>query len=127
MDNSTENQQNTHSNETTSPQTSNVSKNENITQEMKTILPMMAMDEIPKPAANAKDIVALVKSSGSVTGYQLSDGSVISREEGVSMAERGEIRGVGIAHKKDTVYLKSLPDGNENNNLSHLPTIGHTF
>ena len=90
-------------------------------------LPLMAMDEIPEAKSDAKNITALVKSGGSVTGYQLSDGSFISREQGVSMAEKGEIKGVGIAHKKDTVYLKSLPDGTEDNNLSHLPTINHTF
>ncbi|MDO5402211.1 MAG: DUF3892 domain-containing protein [Eubacteriales bacterium] len=94
---------------------------------MNKILPMMALDEIPEAKPDAKNIIALVKSSGTVTGYQLSDGSVISKEEGISMAGRGEIKGVGIAHKKDTVYLKSLPDGTENNNLSHLPTISHTF
>lgn len=41
----------------------------------------------------------------------------------VSMARNGEIQGVGIAHRRDTEYLKSLPDGKEDNNLSHLPTI----
>ncbi|MDD3239137.1 MAG: DUF3892 domain-containing protein [Lachnospira sp.] len=95
--------------------------------DFKKILPMMAMDEIPKAKSDAKEIIALVKHSGTVTGYQLSDGSVISKDEGISMAERGEIKGVGIAHKKDTVYLKSLPDGTENNNLSHLPTVDRTF
>ena len=39
------------------------------------------------------------------------------------MAKAGEIRGVGVAHRKDTEYLKSLPDASENNNLSSLPTV----
>jgi hypothetical protein len=94
-----------------------------ITSDMRTILPRMALDDIPQPASDAKDIVALVKSGGSVTGYQLSDGNCVSREEGVSMAKAGHIRGVGIAHKKDTEYLKSIPDGTDSNNLSHLPTV----
>ena len=38
-------------------------------------------------------------------------------------AKDGEIRGVGIAHRKDTEYLKSIPDETENNNLSSLPSV----
>ncbi len=64
-----------------------------------------------------------VKAGGKVTGYQLSDGRTVSKEEGVAMAKAGEIRGVGVAHRKDTEYLKSLPDGTESNNLSSLPTV----
>ena len=56
-----------------------------------------ALDEVPTPKADAKEIVGLVKSSG--------------------------IQGVGVAHRKDSEYLKSLPDGTENNNLSNLPSI----
>ena len=82
-----------------------------------------ALDEVPTPKSNAKEIVGLVKSGGRVTGYQLSDGEKVSKEEGVAMAKAGEIRGVGVAHRKDTEYLKSLPDASENNNLSSLPTV----
>lgn len=81
------------------------------------------LDEIPQAKADAKEIVGLVKHSGKVDGYQLSDGSVVNREEGVQMAKDGEIKGVGVAHRRDTEYLKSIPDGSENNNLSHLPSI----
>ena len=81
------------------------------------------LDDIPAPKSNAKDIVALVKEGGQVSGYQLSDGSIISREEGVSLAKSGEINGVGIAHNKGTEYLKSIPDETENNNLGNLPSI----
>ena len=82
-----------------------------------------ALDEVPTPKADAKEIVGLVKSSGRITGYQLSDGETVSKEEGVSMAKSGEIQGVGIAHRKDTEYLKSLPDGTESNNLGNLPSV----
>ena len=41
----------------------------------------------------------------------------------VALAKAGEIAGVGIAHRKDTEYLKSIPDGTDDNNLSHLPTV----
>ncbi|MBQ4283892.1 MAG: DUF3892 domain-containing protein [Lachnospira sp.] len=90
---------------------------------MKQMLPRLAMDYIPETTPDALKITALVKSGSSVTGYQLSDGRIVSREEGVSMAKSGQIQGVGVAHKKETEYLKSLPDGTDDNNLSHLPTV----
>lgn len=82
-----------------------------------------ALDEVPTPKSDAKEIVGLVKSSGKISGYQLSDGSTVSKEEGVSLAKAGEIQGVGVAHRKDSEYLKSLPDDNENNNLVNLPSV----
>ena len=82
-----------------------------------------ALDEVPTPKADAKEIVGLVKSSGKITGYQLSDGQTVSKEEGVAMAKSGDIQGVGVAHRNDTEYLKALPDGKENNNLGSLPTV----
>ncbi len=90
---------------------------------MKSELPKLAMDEIPEPSQNAVTITGLVKKSGRVRGYQLSDDRIVSREEGVSLAKSGEIRGVGIAHNGDTEYLKSIPDEKEDNNLSSLPTV----
>ena len=81
------------------------------------------LDVIPSPSNDALEISALVKESGKVTGYQLSNGRTVTKEEGVAMAKAGEIRGVGVAHRKDTEYLKSLPDGTESNNLSSLPTV----
>ena len=86
-------------------------------------LAMNTLDDIPNPKSDAKDIVGLVKSSGKVTGYQLSDGSTVSKEEGVRMAKEGDIRGVGVAHRGDTEYLKSIPDGSDNNNLGNLPSV----
>ena len=39
------------------------------------------------------------------------------------MAKAGDIQGVGVAHRKDNEYLKSLPDGTEKNNLGNLPAV----
>jgi len=39
------------------------------------------------------------------------------------MAKAGDIKGVGVAHRKDSEYLKSLPDGTEENNLGNLPSV----
>lgn len=86
-------------------------------------LAMSALDDVPTPKDNTKSIVALLKEHGRVSGYQLSDGQIVSKEEGVAMARQGDIKDVGIAHRKGSEYLKSLPDGAENNNLSHLPTV----
>lgn len=91
--------------------------------EMRSELPYAALDEVPNPKSDAKEIVGLVKSSGKISGYQLSDGSTVSKEEGVSMAKSGDIKGVGVAHRKTSEYLKSLPDGTESNNLSNLPSV----
>ena len=68
------------------------------------------LDEIPQPKSDAKEIVGLVKHSGKIDGYQLSDGSTVNKEEGVRMAKAGDIKGVGVAHRGDTEYLKSIPD-----------------
>lgn len=82
-----------------------------------------ALDDVPTPKADAKEIVGLVKTSGKITGYQLSNGDTVSKEEGVAMAKAGEIQGVGVAHRKDSEYLKSLPDETEGNNLGNLPSV----
>ena len=86
-------------------------------------LAMNTLDDIPTPNGNAKDIVGLVKSSGRITGYQLSDGTTVSKQEGVDLAKAGEINGVGVAHRGDSEYLKTIPDGTEGNNISNLPSV----
>ena len=86
-------------------------------------LPYLAFKEIPEVQPDAKEITALVKDGGTVKGYQLSDGSIVSKEQGVELAKKGQIVGVGIATNKGTEYLKSLPDVKEGNNLGSLPTI----
>ena len=91
--------------------------------EMSAALAKNTLDEIPKAKSDARDIVGLVKHSGKIDGYQLSDGSTVSKDEGVQMAKKGEIKGVGVAHRRDTEYLKSIPDNSENNNLGSLPTV----
>lgn len=81
------------------------------------------LDQIPLANKNARRIVGLVKESGRITGYQLSDNSIVEKQQAVDMAKQGQIAGVGIAHRGDTEYLKSIPDGSENNNLGNLPSV----
>lgn len=86
-------------------------------------LPMQTLKDIPQPNADAKQITGLVKEGGRITGYQLSDGKVLSKQEGVQLAKQGGIRGVGVATRNGNEYLKSLPDDTEGNNLSNLPSV----
>ena len=81
------------------------------------------LDQIPQAGPNAKHIVGLVKEGGRITGYKLSDETFVSKPEAVSMAKQGQIAGVGIAHRGNTEYLKSIPDGSENNNIGSLPSV----
>ena len=81
------------------------------------------LDQIPQANANAKRIVGLVKKGGRITGYQLSGGSFVEKQQAVEMAKQGQIAGVGVAHRGDTEYLKSIPDGSESNNLGNLPSV----
>ena len=74
------------------------------------------LDQIPQANSNAKRIVGLVKEGGRITGYQLSDNSMVEKQQAVNMAKQGQIAG-------DTEYLKSIPDGSENNNLGNLPSV----
>lgn len=86
-------------------------------------LPLMAMKEVPDPKPDAREITALIKDEGRVTGYQLSDGRVLDKPVAVNLAREGGIRGVGVASRNGNEYLKSLPDGSEANNLGNLPAI----
>ena len=77
----------------------------------------------PEPKPDAKEIEALVKQSGKVTGYKLSNGETVSKSEGVALAKAGEIRHVGVATRNGNEYLRTLPDGREGNNLGNLPSV----
>lgn len=86
-------------------------------------LPLRAFEEIPETKTDAREIVALVKDSGKVTGYKLSDGQIVDKAQGLSMAKQGDIDGVGIAVNQGSEYLKSIPNGDEEKNLGNLPAI----
>lgn len=76
----------------------------------------------PVARKDAKGIKSLVRKNGKVSGYELDDGSILAKHEGVALAKQGGIRGVAIASRNGSEYLRSYPDGNENNNLSDLPS-----
>lgn len=77
----------------------------------------------PVPNKDARSIVKLVRKDGKVSGYELSDGAVLSKREGVALAKQGGIRGVAIASRGGSEYLRSLPDGDGSNNLGDLPSM----
>lgn len=76
----------------------------------------------PVPNKDAKTIKSIVRKNGKIAGYQLDDGSTLNKADGIALAKQGGIRGVAIATRNGSEYLRSLPDGNENNNLSDLPS-----
>ena len=76
----------------------------------------------PVPNKDAKRIEKLIRTNGKISGYQLSDGTVLSKTEGVALAKQGGIRGVAIASRNGSEYLRSLPDGAASNNLGDLPS-----
>ena len=87
-------------------------------------MPVNINKVVPQPNSNAQNITSLIKHSGEVTGYILQDGTRLSKEEGVTLAKAGGINGVAVGvSKKGEEYLRSLPDQNESNNLSSLPTL----
>jgi hypothetical protein len=86
-------------------------------------LPLRAMKEIPEAKPGAQKIVALAKENGRISGYQLADGRILSKEDGIREARNGGIAGVGVSERKGNEYLKSLPDDSDMNNLSNLPTV----
>ena len=78
----------------------------------------------PVPNKDAKTIMKLIRTNGKISGYQLSDGTVLSKADGVALAKQGGIRGVAIASRTGSEYLRSIPDGKESNNLGDLPSTG---
>ncbi|MCL2633606.1 MAG: DUF3892 domain-containing protein [Oscillospiraceae bacterium] len=86
-------------------------------------LPLRAFREIPDSRPDAKSITGIVKEKGKISGYRLSDGQILTKDQGIRMAREGGIVGVGISARKGSEYLKSLPDASDDNNLSNLPTI----
>lgn len=43
------------------------------------------------------------------------------------MAKLGQVAGVGIAHRGDTAYLKTVSGDSEHNNLGNLPSVSPLF
>ena len=62
-------------------------------------LAKQTLDQIPQADSNAKRIVGLVKEGGRITGYQLSDNSIVEKQQAVDTAKTGPDRRCRIAHR----------------------------
>lgn len=88
------------------------------------IMPENINKVTPTPSSDAVSVTKLIKHSGAVVGYELSNGTRVSKEEGVTLAKSGGISGVAVGVSgKGEEYLRTLPDGAEGNNLSSLPSV----
>lgn len=73
---------------------------------------------------NAKQITKFIKQDNEVIGYVLSSGEKVSVKEAIQMAKEGQLEHVGVSISKGgNEYIRSLPDGDESNNLNNLPSI----
>lgn len=87
-------------------------------------LPKNINKVVPTPKEDAQAITKIVKNGGLIVGYELESGHQVDKFSAIEMAKNGEIKGVGVSiSKKGEEYLRSLPDGDESNNLSSLPII----
>lgn len=92
--------------------------------ENKSNIPLAGIESGSQSNSNKQSIKAVIKNSGEITGYELSNGEQITKERGVELAKAGSISGVSVStSRKGEEYLRSLPDQDESNNLSSLPII----
>ena len=74
--------------------------------------------------SEAKSITKLIKHSSEVVGYELSDGTHVSVDQAIELAKQNLLNHVGVSVSKGgEEYIRSLPDGDESNNLGNLPSI----
>ena len=72
-------------------------------------------------------ISAVVKDAGETVGYKLSNGSMVNKNEAVSLAKKGAISGVGVASRKGSEYLRGTRDSKSKNNLGELPSVENSM
>ena len=74
-----------------------------------------------------KEIIKFIKQDNQVIGYVLSSGEKVNVEQAIGLAKAGELKHVGVSiSKSGKEYIRSLPDGDESNNLENLPSITQT-
>ncbi|WP_242830399.1 DUF3892 domain-containing protein [Clostridium thermobutyricum] len=74
-------------------------------------------------SSNLESVTKVMTKDGRyASGYELSNGEVVSVDEAVRMAKNGEIKDVVVSVTRNgDEYLRSTPDDDESNNLSNLP------
>jgi hypothetical protein len=76
-------------------------------------------DDNPAWCDTIKDVASIIKNKKNLTtGYVLKDGSNLSLDEAICLAEKGDLDNVYVfCSKNGTKYLRSLPDSSPLNNL----------
>ncbi len=96
---------------------------DNMPQSLSNMSNMMKASDIPKE--NNITISKVRKNSeGDITDVMLSNGEAYSIKQAVEMTKEGLINGVNVSRAKNgREYLKSNPNGTEEDNLSNKPTF----
>lgn len=72
----------------------------------------------------AKIVKVRKNSEGDITDVMLDNGSVYSMDEAITLVKDHIIEGVNIGRAKNgREYLRSNPNGEDNDNLDNLPTF----
>lgn len=66
-------------------------------------------------------VVAVHMDGSDITQYQLSDGRIVGETEIVELARQKSISNLIVAQREGTEYVRSIPDGDPDNNLQNLP------
>jgi len=96
---------------------------DNMPQSISNMSNMMKVSDIPQE--NNITISKVRKNSeGDITDVMLSNGEAYPIEKAVEMTKEGLINGVNVSKAKNgREYLKSNPNGTEEDNLSNKPTF----
>jgi hypothetical protein len=84
---------------------------------------MNTLSMVPTVKAGAQSVVGVVKNSGKISGYKLSSGKIVTKTQAVSLAKKGQIKGVGIGKRLGSEYLRAIPSSGNGKVLSNLPTV----
>lgn len=88
------------------------------------ILAQQTNQIVSEGGPGALGITKVIKHDQEVVGYELTSGIHVSMDEAIQMAANNQLQHVGVStSKKGEQYIRSLPDGDESNNLSNLPVI----
>lgn len=75
---------------------------------------------------NSKSKIIKVRKNndGDITNILTNDGNIYSIEEAITMAKDHNLDGVNVGKSRNgTEYLRSNPNGEEQDNLDNLPTF----
>jgi len=61
---------------------------------------------------------------GDITAVKLDNNQEVNIQEAISMTQQGKIEGVNVSQAKNgRAYLRSNPNGSEQDNLDQMPTF----